>query len=241
MTSQEQQMLQDLFQRLGQTRGAPRDAQAEAAIREGLGAVPEASYWLVQRTLLLEQALQQAQQQIAQLQQQAAQAGARGDGGSFLSGGLGTEFGRTPADQYPEYRQAPPAHQASPAAAPSSWRERWFGAAPRAAAPTAPAYAASGVGSFLGTAAASAAGVAGGMFLFNGLENLLGGHHGNASGLLGGAAQPELREENITQNFFGDGGAGREQLARDAGIDDIDAGDSGFADGGGFFDDDSLG
>ncbi|MEG0199803.1 MAG: DUF2076 family protein, partial [Comamonas sp.] len=53
MTSQEQQLLRELFERLAQTRGAPKDAQAEAEIRQGLAAVPDAAYWLAQRSLLL--------------------------------------------------------------------------------------------------------------------------------------------------------------------------------------------
>lgn len=246
MTSQEQQLLHDLFQRLAQAQGTPKDPQAEAEIRQGLAAVPDAAYWLAQRTLLLEQGLQQAQQQIAQLQQQAAQAGAgtQQGAGSFLSGGLGTQFGRTPErgyeqeSEYAGYRGAPPQQ-------PSGWRERWFGTAPRAAAAPAPAYApapaASAGSSFLSSAAASAAGVAGGMFLFNGLESLLGGHRGAGSGLFGGGStgQPAV-QENITQNFYGDSG-GSDQLARDAGIDSIfDTASSNSLDGGDYFDDDSF-
>ncbi len=237
MTSEEQRLLQDLLQRLGATRGAAKDPQAEALLRQAMAELPDASYWLAQRTLVLEQALQQAQQQIAQLQQAAqANTGARTDGGGFLSGGLGTQFGRNPEPQgWPQDGYAQQPRQAAP-----GWRERWFGGG-AAQAPAAPqaGYAPAGGSGFLGNAAAAAAGVAGGMFLFNGLENLLGGHHGNATGLFNGG-QPEVRE-NITQNFFGDsdGGAGRDQLASDAGLERIDG--SGFDDdGGGFFDDDSF-
>lgn len=247
MTPQEQQLLHDLFQRLAQAQGTPKDAQAEAEVRQGLAAVPDAAYWLAQRTLLLEQGLQQAQQQIAQLQQQAAQGGAgmQQGAGSFLSGGLGTQFGRAPErgaergyEQEPEYAGY---RSAQPQQAPG-WRERWFGAAPRAAAAPAPAYApapaASAGSSFLSSAAASAAGVAGGMFLFNGLENLMGNHHGGGNSLFGGR-QPEV-QENITQNFYGDSG-NTSQLARDAGVDHVlDAGSDGFDGGGDYFDDDSF-
>jgi hypothetical protein len=242
MTPQEQQLLHDLFQRLAQAQGTPKDAQAEAEVRQGLAAVPDAAYWLAQRTLLLEQGLQQAQQQIAQLQQQVAQSGAgvQQGAGSFLSGGLGTQFGRAPErgfepePEYAGYRSAQP--QQAP-----GWRERWFGAAPRTAAP-AYAPAPSSGGSFLGNAAASAAGVAGGMFLFNGLENLMGGHHGVGSGGLSGGSNPgqPAVQENTTQNFHG-GSGGTDQLARDAGRDSIfDAAGSDSADGGDYFDDDNF-
>ena len=246
MNTQEQQLLQDLFQRLQQTHGAAKDPQADAEIRAGLAAVPDAPYWLAQRTLVLEQALQQAQQQIAQLQQQAA---AAQGGNNFLSGGLGTDFGRRPEAQefQPAFQnQGRPAEMPTQTAQTSapSWRERWFGGAPstRMAAPAAPMSApmSGGGSSFLGNAAATAAGMAGGMFLFNGLENLLGGHHGSNSLLSGNnPGQPEV-QENVTQNYFGGGDEGREQMARDAGIDDIGASDNSFDDGGGFFDDDNF-
>jgi hypothetical protein len=251
MTSQEQQLLHDLFQRLAQAQGAPKDVQAEAEVRKGLVAVPDAAYWLAQRTLLLEQGLQQAQQQIGRLQQQVAQdgmSGAQQGAGSFLSSGLDTQFGRAPEHagergfgQEPGYAGD---RSTRPQQAPG-WRERWFGAAPRVAAPAVPAYvqAPSAGGSFLGNAAASAAGVAGGMFLFNGLENLLGGRHGAGGGSSffggGNSGQPTV-QENITQNFYGDSG-GTEQLARDAGRDNIlDAAGRDSFDGGDYFDDDSF-
>ena len=237
MTPQEQQLLQELFQRLGQTQGQAKDGQAEAVVRQGLAAVPDAAYWLAQRTLLLEQALQQAQQQIGQLQQQVQQGQGQAGAGSFLSGGLGTQFGRAPERPVDDGGYAPAAPQQAP-----NWRERWFGAgaAPRAAAPQAYAQPAAAGSSFLGNAAAAAAGVAGGMFLFNGLENLMGNHHGGGNSLFGGGGhQPEV-QENITQNFYGDSG-NTNQLARDAGVDHVlDAGSDGFDGGGDYFDDDSF-
>ncbi|MET0331363.1 MAG: DUF2076 family protein, partial [Dyella sp.] len=80
--------------------------------------------------------------------------------------------------------------------------------------------------SFLASAATTAAGVAGGMFLFNGIENLLGGHQGG--GLFGGGQQ-ETVVENITNNntFLDDGNAG---LAQDQGYNDAGFNDGGFND-----------
>ncbi|WP_017911528.1 DUF2076 family protein, partial [Xanthomonas sp. SHU 166] len=65
-----------------------------------------------------------------------------------------------------------------------------------------PAPAAARGPSFLSTAATTAAGVAGGMFLFEGVESLLGGHHGG--GLFGGGAPQETVVENITNNYYDD-------------------------------------
>jgi hypothetical protein len=83
--------------------------------------------------------------------------------------------------------QAPQQQQPAP-----TWRERLFGGAPLRHR-KAPRRA------FSASAATTAAGVAGGMFLFDGLENLLGGHHGG--GFFGG--QPEVIENVTENNFFG--------------------------------------
>jgi hypothetical protein len=74
----------------------------------------------------------------------------------------------------------------------------------------------SGWGGFLGNAATTAAGVAGGAFLFQGLEDLLG-HRGG--GFVGGSAATET-VENVTVNDYSDDGAWSEP----APVDDSDAG-----------------
>ena len=256
MTSQEQQLLQDLCARLTLTQGQPKDAQADAELRRGLSNAPDAVYWLAQRTLMLEQAIQQAQQQIGELQQQVklAQQSQSQNAGSFLSGGLGTHFGRAPeryaedagyaANAQPPYQpQYQPQNQPQAAPQPSSWRDRFFGggSAPRAAAPQAYGQPATSAGSsFLGNAAAAAAGVAGGMFLFNGLENLMGAHHAGSGSQSGGESK-SLAQDSSSQGLHGDSG-NTSSLANDAGLGSIDNSasfDSGsWDDGGGFFDDD---
>lgn len=257
MTPQEQQLLQDLCARLTLTQGQPKDAQADAELRRGLSNAPDAVYWLAQRTLMLEQAIQQAQQQIGELQQQVKQAQqSQSQGaGSFLSGGLGTHFGRAPepyaedgghaANVRPSYPpQYQPQYQPQAAPQPSSWRDRFFsgGSAPRAAAPQAYGQPATSAGSsFLGNAAAAAAGVAGGMFLFNGLENLMGSHHAGSGSQSGGSESKSLAQDSSSQGLHGDSG-NTSSLANDAGLGSIDNSasfDSGsWDDGGGFFDDD---
>ena len=250
MTPQEQQLLQDLCARLTLTQGQPKDPQADAELRQGLSAAPDAVYWLAQRTLMLEQAMQQAQQQISELQQQVKQAqqSQHQSGSSFLSGGLSTHFGRAPepaADAgYASGAQAGYQNpgQFQPAAQPSSWRDRFSGGAQRAA--PAPSYsqpAASAGGSFLGSAAAAAAGVAGGMFLFNGLGSLLGNHHASSANSLGDSESKPLAQDSSTQSPH-EGSGNSSSLANDAGLGSIDSAanfDSGsWDDGGGFFDDD---
>ena len=70
MTEQEYQLIAGLFDNLRRMNGQPKDGQADAAIRQQAAQTPDAAYWLAQRSLLLEQSLQQAQAQIAQLQAQ---------------------------------------------------------------------------------------------------------------------------------------------------------------------------
>ena len=246
MTSQEQQLLQDLCARLTLTQGQPKDAQADAELRQGLSGAPDATYWLAQRTLMLEQALQQAQQQIAQLQQQVRQAQQSQNpqsAGSFLSGGLGTHFGRAPEcnegawnaqPQAPAQAQSPAQFQ--PAVQPSSWRDRFSGssAAPQAYAQP----AASGGGSFLGGAVAAAAGAAGGMLLANGLSNWMGHHAADTAGQHGMNGSQSLAQQGNLQNLH-DGVGDTSSLANDAGLGSIDSAAGGsWDDGGDFFDDD---
>lgn len=72
-----------------------------------------------------------------------------------------------------------------------------------------------GAGSFLGSAAATAAGVAGGAFLFQGLENLFGQHSG---GFLGQGAPGEVVENVTVNNYDAD-----DTLPNSAGSDRADA------------------
>jgi hypothetical protein len=76
------------------------------------------------------------------------------------------------------------------------------GDAGAAASPTAVPPRSSGMGDFLRGAAATAVGVAGGALLFQGIENLLGGHRGGS--FLGGQTPipgaPEIVENNTVIN-----------------------------------------
>lgn len=244
MLPHEQQLLEQFLQRVNAASGVPQDPQAQALIQQRLAPQPDAAYLLVQRALLLEQALESAQQQIDQLEhkvQQQAQSAQPAT--SFLGGRLDTRFGRNPEPEAASYIPA----SASPSyanATSSNWRQRWFGAPPTSAAPATPYTQAApsaaaplgGAGSsWLGSAASAAAGVAGGMFLFNGLERMLGNHtgaDGQANSLLHehAAAQPS---ENLASND-----PSHSALAQDAGADSVqDTGSANEDSGGSFFDD----
>ena len=166
MSPQETQALQDFLQQLTQVQGISKDAQADAMIQAAVARQPDAAYLLVQRALLMEQALNATKAQVAALQNQVQSLQANAAGGARSSGFLdGNAWGNAPAaasarpqpaapaympapaQPYPAPQQAAPAYPAAPQAAPSSG---FFGG---------------GMGSMLGTVAATAAGVAGGAFL----------------------------------------------------------------------------
>ncbi|GAB2824034.1 hypothetical protein GCM10027276_28420 [Comamonas piscis] len=244
MNAQEQALIENLFQQLRQLDGQPKEGQAEACIRQLAQQTPDALYWLTQRSLLLEQALQQAQQQQAQLQTQLAEAQAAaakptgGSGTRFLGAGLDTHFGRTPdanlasrspagyGSSYPQNNAAPAGYGDTPAPASSG---RWFGAAPAAPAaqpvPPQPT-AGSAAGGFLGQAAASVAGVAGGMLLFNGLSHLWNNPAqaaANPAHAATPAADTNTAASSSDSTTGSTGNSGLDQLAQQAGRDHVDA------------------
>ncbi|MDP9506505.1 DUF2076 domain-containing protein [Pseudomonas protegens] len=186
MNSEEQTLIDGLFSRLQQaeTDSAPRDAQAEARIKEHLIRQPAAGYFMTQAILVQEAALksldeqnkqltQQVQQLQAELQQARSQARAAAPAAS--GGFLSSIFGGS--------REPQPAPAQAPSVAPSSgggWREpsrssfgapaqQNFGAPQQNYAPQ-PAPAAGS--SFLGGALKTAAGVAGGVMLAQGISSL---------------------------------------------------------------------
>lgn len=213
MTPQEQQLLDDFLQRLAAAGSVAKDPQADMLIRQRLAGQPDALYLLVQRSLLQQQALEGAKAQIAQLQ---AQVTSQQGGGSFLGGQQQSAWSAPP----PMPSQAQPPQAAAP-----GWRERLFGGTPAPQPNAAP--------SFLSQAATTAAGVAGGMFLFDGIESLIGGHHGGG-GFFGGG-QPSVIE-NVTENNYYDDNNDR---SRDTSDQDFASSDFDDSNDGGFDDDSS--
>lgn len=238
MTPQENQALREFLAQLTQVQGIQKDAQAASMIIAAFAQQPDAGYLLVQRSMLQDQAVANASNQIAQLQAQlraereSARGGSGGAGGGFLDpanawGNSAADLGRgnndsgarAPQPQRYEGATAPQympaqAQQYAPAQRPGLFGGGGgglFGGG-------------GGGGSFLGTMAATAAGVAGGAFLFQGIGNMMGGHHGGASGLMG-QNNPALPAENTTvNNFYGadteSTGAGKRTQLADNSIDD---------------------
>jgi hypothetical protein len=206
MTPQERQLVNELFDRLAGLETTPRDPDAARAIADGLVRAPNALYPLVQTVLVQDEALKRADARIRELSGPDDGAGAAG---GFLDSMRSALTGRG-------------AHTSVPSVRPASTNEpdpRWNSgnALPAAAAP------AQG-GSFLGTAAASAAGIIGGALLFNSIGSLFGHHSGSAFADVPPASSP-----------WGQSAAGSD-LARDAGLDDIERSpthDAGLFDAGG--------
>jgi len=217
MIPEERQHVDELFDRLAQIESAPRDAEAERAIAEGLKRAPHAVYALVQTVLVQDEALRRADAHIRELSGEAAPR----QSASFL------DSMRSALTGSPRYTSVPSVRPAGNEPDP-----RWNSGGPYAASATAPdarpsygtPYVGSG-GSFLGTAAASAAGVIGGALLLNSISSMFGHHGGSAFAAVPPAASPW------------DTSAANSDLARDAGLNDIGGRGAGSSDSGvGLFD-----
>lgn len=188
MTPQERSMLEDLIRKVRETQLTEKDPEAEQLLRQELFSDPDTIYKLAQTVLIQNLALNQARAQIQQLQQ-AQQQPARTT--SFLGGLLGHHDPATPP-QPPQYQQVP------------------YQTLPPQYAPS-PAYAEppSAAGSFLRSAATTAAGVAAGALAFEGIESLIHGFgHGPGmwgEGGWGGFGSPApVVDETVINNYYGD-------------------------------------
>lgn len=205
MTPQERQLVTDLFDRLATLEESERDPEAERVIAEGLQRAPNASYALVQTVLVQDQALRDADARIRDLE---GSGGDRARKTRFLDDMRGALFGHTE-----EPRGSVPSVNA-PGGTGAYGRDGNLQASPLNQ---------SQGGSFLGTAAAAAAGVIGGALLLDGIRSMMGARQGamGDAAAAGGADRP-----------WG-GNAADSDLARQAGIEDVGAGRQAAGDSGG--------
>src|ERR1700693_5660937 len=70
MTPQEQELIDELFDRLAKLENSPRDPAAERVIADGLRRAPHAVYALVQTALVMDEALKRSNARIEELQAQ---------------------------------------------------------------------------------------------------------------------------------------------------------------------------
>jgi len=238
MNPQERQLVAELFDRLASLEPEPRDPDAERVIAEGFRRAPHGGYALVQTVLVQDEALKRANARIEELQERCGEDAPR-QGGGFLDnmrdallgrddrrgsvpsvrpGGLGSSGVWGPG---PAAGAGGPPMGGQPMGQP-------MGGPPMGGSPMSPspmgAPGVGGGGSFLGTAAASAAGVIGGAMMLNGIRSMFG----HSGGGMGGASA------------FGSGGnapwggsAANSDLAREAGLDHIGGSGSGASDSGG--------
>lgn len=158
MQAQERELIAGLFGRLQSFESQPREPEAEALIRDSVVRQPASPYLLVQTVLVQEQALKAAQERIAELEAKAGTAPAS-------TGFLGSAPKLGPWGAQPQAQQQAVALRAS---VPSTRSPLQAALSPQPAAG----------GGFLRTALATAAGVAGGALLFEGIRNLMGSNPG---------------------------------------------------------------
>ena len=215
MTPEERNLISGLFDRLGQASGQAKDAEADQLIRSKVAEVPVAPYMLVQSILVMQQALTNAQNRIGALEKQLSEMqpapGTQQGGGSFLAGVASLFGGGQPHSQPPRATPAPP--PPPPQAPMQPAQPQAYGYPP----PPPPPPGRGGAGGFLQGALSTAAGVAGGALLFQGIENLLGHNPGPFSGAYtssGGLLGEERPVENteITNNYYNEGDENRGQL-----------------------------
>jgi uncharacterized protein len=181
MIPQEQELVNELFDRLAQLESNPRDPTAERLIADLLRRAPHAVYALVQTALVQDEALKRANMRIEELQ--ALTAGEPHQQGGFLDSVRDEIFGkRDPRGSVPTVRSQ---EQSSPTTAPPYRQQQGYPPqtppyppGPGLAAGMGPAFGSGG--SFLGTAASTAAGVIGGGLLLNSIRSMFGDHAGLA-------------------------------------------------------------
>lgn len=230
MTPQENQALQQLLSQLTQVKNFAKDAQAEAMIAQAVTQQPDAAYLLVQRAMLLEQALDAAKSRIDDLQQQLQAAPAATASGSFLDANA---WGNTAKSQ--------PAYPAELSVAGTPIPSNRYASADVNPARVAPATSgASGFlggsgGSMLGTMAATAAGVAGGAFLFQGIGSLLGNHapahDAQAKAEPASATTDHATDNGLSPSALKELEPPAQSASSDSMADDFLASDSSFDDG----------
>lgn len=113
----DRQAIDDLFAKLvdAERQTGPRDAEAEALIRQKLAAQPAAPYYMAQTIVVQEYALRSAQERIEQLERELAERPATGGFLSGLFGGGRTQPAPRPPVGAPGYGQQPPLQPNAPA------------------------------------------------------------------------------------------------------------------------------
>jgi uncharacterized protein len=187
MNPHEQAILENFLDQLVRVRGTRKIPEADAMIRRAVDRQPDAAYLLVQRSLMLGQALEETKARLAEYE--------RGQGQeSFLNAGA------PGAPATPQTMAAASAAERSQASRPGP-ASALPSTLPAGAPPASPEpLRGPGTAGFLGQAAATAAGVAGGEFLFQGLENLI---RPNGASAANHEAQSFIPQDVTVNNYYG--------------------------------------
>lgn len=204
MTPAERTMLQDFLGKLTSAKNISKDAEAEALIKRAIAAQPDADYLLVQNILLMQHALTELSQKVEHLEAKLQNAPTAQPQNSFLgeqSENAVKSYFTKPSSQSQAVAPTRPAYQ-------PNRRQGYQAYQNQAPQQYQTPQQSSGMGDFLRSAGTTAAGVAGGMLLFEGVSHLFNGasSFGSIGGIGGhsgfGAATPSVTE-NITNNYYG--------------------------------------
>lgn len=196
MDDNDRQAIEGLFGKLPhvESQSGPRDAEADAFIRDRVARQPGAPYFMAQTIVVQEQALDQAQRRIEELESQLAARPA--SGGGFFSSLFGNSA--PPARQAPRPGMSPmPPMGGLPGQPQAAPRNPWGPQpGPQAGQPMGQGFGqgygqpARG-GGFLAGAAQTAMGVAGGVLLGNAIAGMLSGDEAQAAENPAADAGPE--------------------------------------------------
>lgn len=248
MTPEERQLLNTLAERIRSVPPQQKDPEADQFLRQLAQERPDTGYVLAQTVIMQDFALRNAQAQIEELQRQLAEAAPpQQRPGSFLGGLFGGSAAPQPSTSH---SGSVPRVNADATAGPGSQPRGYHPDAMSGPGPQAgPGYGYGGptmqpsqTGDFLRNAASTAAGVAGGALLFQGISSLFSGHHGGLINMnpFGSGGHQSLSETTIAGSQRHDSGVDQSRDAADYGDrDDIMNADYGD-DGGMDFDDDGT-
>lgn len=210
MQSEEQRLIEGLFQRLKQAEqsAGPRDVEADRQIQGFVQQQPAAPYYMAQSILIQEAALNRLGQQVQQLQNEVAQLKAaaqqRPASGGFLSGLFGAGRQQPGAATWGSQPPQQPGASAWGSPSPQQQQQQQAGYSGYAQPYNAPRG-----GGFLSGALQTAAGVAGGVVLGNMLTNMF--HHSapqeivniidDPAASLSGASDPLLNQDFNADNL----------------------------------------